>query len=241
MTNDLWDEVDTPSAIYPGGYIAVSGNTGAGKSTLVNLLSSRIRALGLQAVGVNERTFHHPLLRQMFANPQKYALPVQLNFLVQRSLFLIRSMENNHLVVLERSHYDDPIFIREHYDRGHISSAELDAYLTISERFGKIIPAPDVFVFLNVSPQTSFERITYAEKSGERPCEFPNDDVKLLYINSWHKRYQAFFAEIRSKALGGLFSNTMFFEFTESVQPQQAADRILDAWGKSREGNRNVD
>jgi len=63
----------------------------------------------------------------------------------------------------------------------------------------------------------------------------------LLYINSWYKRYQAFFADIRSKALEGIFSKTMFFEFTESVQPQQAAERILDAWGKSREGNRNVD
>src|SRR5262245_48120579 len=49
-----------------GSYIAISGNTGAGKSTLIRALVQHAAERGHNAVGVQERALHHSCLPQMF-------------------------------------------------------------------------------------------------------------------------------------------------------------------------------
>src|SRR5262249_19664730 len=144
----------------------------------------------------NEREFHHELLPRMFADPQLFALPIQVNFLIQRGIFLLRHLGDGYQVVMERSHYDDRLFVEDHYARGNIALAEFDAYMTLSKWIETRLRPPDIHVLLNVCPETSFLRIKQSELAGERPAEFPDDETLRSYIASWHQRYLSFFERL---------------------------------------------
>ena len=61
------------------GYIAVEGPIGVGKTSLAQALAARLNArLVLEDVAGN------PFLARFYEDPDKYALPVQLYFLLTR-------------------------------------------------------------------------------------------------------------------------------------------------------------
>ena len=78
---DIWDTDSAPPQGTSALYVAISGNTAAGKSSLIAELERRLCRLGFPAVGISERVFHHQYLRLMFSNPRDFAFPIQLSFL----------------------------------------------------------------------------------------------------------------------------------------------------------------
>jgi deoxyadenosine/deoxycytidine kinase len=226
--------IDTSSmatTLKRGVYIAISGNTGAGKSTLVRAICSALPGPASRVVGVNERQFHHAMLPWMFAEPHVFALPIQLNFLVQRGLFLLDHLAHDFRIVMERSHYDDRLFVEDHFERGNIDSAEFNAYMTISRWMEARLRPPDIHVLLDVSPETSFRRVKQSELSGERPVEFPNDDTLRSYITSWHPRYRAYFERLISRPKGTRGSSTIF-AFNETTGTDTMVTAVVGAVGR---------
>ena len=200
-TDTIWNDCDNPQDIKKGFYVAVSGNTGSGKSTLVKLLADKLRANGdPNIIAVNERVFHHPLLKLMFREPGTYSFLIQLNFLLQRHLCLKRLLSLGKTIVIERSHLDDTLFLEHLYEENFITEIERALYLDLSVQLNKDLREPDLWLCLNIDAQTSYERVTSAEASGERPVEFPNDVIKLEFIQGWSKRYNTFFDSISSKS-----------------------------------------
>ena len=200
---DYWSDTLESAATNRGKYIAVSGNTGSGKSTLVNALTEHFNENNTfrRTIGINERLLHHPLLRLMFAKPHQFAFGVQLNFLLQRYMVLLRWLMTGVTVVMERSHLDDALFIRHHYRKGHIGAEQLAAYENLAEVLHKDIPYPDVFICLSASADVSMERINADEEKGERPKEFPSEAVKRDFVNSWAKRYAEYHRTIKARYL----------------------------------------
>ena len=203
FNGDLWN--DDPGLVKGprGRYVAVSGNTGAGKSTLVEAVVRRARALNVPAVGVNERALHHPLLRLMFAEPEVYAFGVQLNFLLQRHMVLLRWLRLGHVVVIERSHLDDGLFMEQHFEMGHVTAGERAAYLGLLSALNRKIPFPDVFVCLDVKPEMSMRRLARSEELGERPREFPDEATKYEYVKAWYKRIDEFHRRLTAAPAAG--------------------------------------
>jgi deoxyadenosine/deoxycytidine kinase len=171
-------------------YIAVSGNTGAGKSTLIRSISAQLQAEKILLLGVDERLFHHPSLPKMFSSPQIYALPIQMNFLIQRWLAIRALHEQSIPFFIERPHFDDWLFAREHRLRGNIDPDVHDCYASIANALDVMLPKPDLLILMNPSPDLSFARITAAEEAGQRPREFPNDREKRAWIESWFQHYE---------------------------------------------------
>lgn len=196
---ELWD-VSSPVPVgLRGIYIAISGNTGAGKSTLIRQVVERAHNLGMSILGVSERTLHHPYLRRMFSDPSHYAFPIQLNFMLQRYLLLYRQIELGRSVFMERSHLDDALFVQEHYLEGNISSAQLDAYKYLVNVLHDQLPVPDLFILLNPNPEISIERVRLAEQRGDRPREFPSEIAKEQWIHRWYHLYKAFHSDLPSR------------------------------------------
>lgn len=67
---ELWDVTTSPVEGAKGVYIGISGSTGAGKSTLIRNVVEQVRDMGLEALGISERTLHHPYLRRMFTDTE---------------------------------------------------------------------------------------------------------------------------------------------------------------------------
>lgn len=214
---DLWDDERPPASELGGLYVAISGNTAAGKSSLIRAVTTDRSMMAIQ-----ERSLHHPLLRLMFSAPEQFAFPIQLNFVLQRHLALQRHLGLGHCVIIERSHLDDELFIREHAKQGRLRPGELDAWLALWKVLHARLRWPDVLVLMNPPPELSLQRLTHAETTGQRPREFPDEPAKKAWVYRWHRAYEAFHDRIR-KAVG---SGTSIVDIHPSWTTQAAAARV---------------
>jgi deoxyadenosine/deoxycytidine kinase len=230
-TLDLWDSTSRAAGDEAGAglYVAISGNTAAGKSTLIAEVVTRARALGLAAIGISERSFHHPYLTRMFADPARYAFGIQVNFMLQRHLVLLRQLELGRLVIIERSHFDDELFVREHADAGNVSGEQLAAYEALARVLHDKLPAPHVLALLNPSPELSLERLKRAELRGERPAEFPNDEAKEAWVRRWHALYETLHASYADRrARDPRFRHTRLLHLDTGEPVAMNASLLLD-------------
>jgi deoxyadenosine/deoxycytidine kinase len=230
--NACWNADPDLPAEPRGTYVAISGNTAAGKSTLVGELTRCLRANGKRAIGINERSLHHPLLPLMFYEPTKYALGIQLNFLLQRHLVLYRWLDLGYVVVIERSHFDDRLYMQTHLDQGNISAAEFAAYDQLFETLSRRLPDPDIYIFLDVPVELSLKRLKRAAESGERPEEFPNEESKRIFVSEWQRRFQDQFRLLKSAQENqGRYPTTRFYTWPAETPTRNVVDTLLPILG----------
>lgn len=209
-----------------GVYIALSGNTCAGKSGLVEAVCDGAGRLGLPAIGISERLFHHPYLQLMFSRPERYAFPIQLSFMLERHMVLLRNLELARTVIIERSHFDDRMFLEEHRQANRISTAQVTAYDELARVLHARLPAPDVLVLMNPHPEVSLARLALAEQRGERPREFPSEATKEAWVLAWHRQYESLHDEFRRRrATDPAFAKTTLIE----AGPEPALDALTAA------------
>ena len=221
------DDVSLPVG-RRGTYIAVSGNTGAGKSTLVNLIRDKARQEAIDVVGINERILHHPILKLMFQFPGDYGLLIQLNFLIQRHILLYRWLSLGHIVVIERSHLDDRLFMDHLLEANHVTSDEHKAYTDLANILDRRIQDPDVYIYMDVKPATSMERLRRSEEEGGRPKEFPDEGSKLSFVSSWYRKYTAFYESIiAQQSAGTRFQNTELIRWDAEGDPDIIAQQVV--------------
>jgi deoxyadenosine/deoxycytidine kinase len=227
----VWDVNNVSFNGKMGKYIAICGNTGAGKSTLVKAIMERSKDYSFEMIGINERTLHHPLLKLMFKNPREYAYIVQLYFMLMRYSILYRWLKGGRTVVIERSHLDDIIFVQDHVDSRHITEEQYELYVNLSNVLHKSLPDPDIYVYLDVPPELSIERLKISEENEHRPREFPNDSIKYRYIYSWYERYSILINEIIDSQKKGLkFYKTQIITWPAVTNMDLMADVIISRY-----------
>jgi len=214
-------------------YIAVGGNTGSGKSTLLSEISREFSAhFGTEYLGVDERNFHHPLLTQMFFDPSHYALQIQLNFMLQRCTYITHALQNRLPSVMERCHFEDAIFIDDHFSQGNISKTEYDGYGKTRDILWAKLRSPDIYVRVLVEPELSIERIRKDELQGKRPEEFPSDSAFRGYVERWYAAYQKFFDQIDNGKLSKRFIGSKIVDVDPTLKPAESANAILNQFLK---------
>jgi len=219
-----------------GKYIAVIGNTGSGKSTVVAKLRRDVGAIR-PAVGIDERSTHHPFLDRLFHDPGRYSYELQLNFMIQRVLLVKRWLDAGFTVVMERSHLDDRIFIEHLKAQGLADVSEANAYLQVWSALASRMPLPDAVIALQVPVAVSVQRITRAEQTGARPCEYSSERQKVEWVTSWAEFYSARIAELSAdprmaRRLMLADENTAYAEICSFVMrlagpPQMQADQVM--------------
>jgi deoxyadenosine/deoxycytidine kinase len=163
--------------------IAVSGNIGAGKTTLVQRLSTR---LGYQAE--YEAVHENPYLQRFYDDMQRWSFPLQVYFLSHRFRQGL-GLKNYQRVVIDRTIYEDAhIFARNLYDSGYMSETDYHTYLNLYENMVPLVPQPSLMVYLKGSPGKLAERIAGRSKTGERAYE---GNIPLAYLSDLNKRYES--------------------------------------------------
>lgn len=188
-------KADTDSR--PSVHVCVSGITGAGKSTILERVSTLVAEERRNVVVLNEQALHHPYLDRLFVEPDSFALEVQLHFMVARVLFVKRWWRAGYSLVMERSHAEDPVFIRHLLSSGLVTPAESESYMSVWARLDARTPPPDVLLYLDVASSVSIDRLSRDEQVVERP-PFANDASRRAWVTSWHAHYQERIDELRS-------------------------------------------
>lgn len=165
-------------------YIAVSGNIGAGKSTLVKKL-----ALHYGFYPIYEAASQNPYLKDFYHDMKRWAFPLQISFLSHRFKqgLAIRNISEG--VVLDRTIYEDAdIFAENLFRSGYLSERDYQSYLFLYQTLVALVPTPQLLIFLKGSTETLIERIKQRslEKKNHRNSE---EFIPIDYINNLNKRY----------------------------------------------------
>ena len=145
-------------------FIAIAGNIGVGKSSLVDLLCAR-----LGWAPFFEGVVDNPYLADFYADMTKWSFHSQIFFLARRLRDLRRLMDFPRTVVQDRSVYEDAeIFAKNLYRQGFISERDWKTYRELFEVLTELLPPPDLVVYLNASVPTLLQRIALRGREYEK-------------------------------------------------------------------------
>jgi len=145
-------------------YIAVAGNIGVGKSTLVGLLSE---SLGMQPF--YEPVTENPYLADFYSNMHTWSFHSQIFFLSHRLRIQQQLVWMPGSVIQDRSIYEDAeIFARNLYIQGYLNQRDYNTYHTLYTTLTEFLPAPNLVIYLRASVSTLEKRISNRDRDYER-------------------------------------------------------------------------
>ncbi len=148
-------------------FVAVAGNIGVGKSTLVELLCDH---LGWEPF--YEPVAENPYLPDFYKNMKAWAFHSQVFFLTHRLRLHRQIIDHPNSVIQDRSVYEDAeIFAQNLYNREQITPRDFETYWELYQVLSKFLPPPDLVVYLRASVPKLQERILSRGRDYERSIE----------------------------------------------------------------------
>lgn len=136
-------------------FVAVAGNIGAGKSTLVKLLCGR-----LNCDPFYEPEAENPYLPDFYNKMKRWAFHSQVFFLTHRLRIHQQIIDHPNSVIQDRSVYEDAeVFAQNLYNQGHMRTRDFNTYWELYQVLSKFLPPPDLVVYLKTSVPALKERI----------------------------------------------------------------------------------
>ncbi len=163
--------------------LAVSGNIGSGKTTLVKRLSE---TFGYQAEF--EATQENPYLAKFYEDMHRWAFPLQVYFLGHRFRQGIALNKLGAGAVLDRTIYEDAnVFAKNLYRSAYLSKVDYENYLSLYQSMIEFVPKPDLLIYLQGSSEKLKIRINQRSDSGERSYE---NEIPLSYLEDLNCCYE---------------------------------------------------
>jgi deoxyadenosine/deoxycytidine kinase len=145
-------------------FLAVAGNIGVGKSTLVTLLSQR-----LSWQPFYEPVSENPYLSDFYADMRTWAFHSQIFFLTRRLRIHRQLLDHPTSAIQDRSVYEDAeVFAHNLYRQGLIAQRDYNSYRELYEVLTEFLPPPDLVIYLRASVSTLLERIQCRGRDYER-------------------------------------------------------------------------
>jgi deoxyadenosine/deoxycytidine kinase len=166
-------------------FVAVAGNIGVGKSTLVKLLCDQ---LGWQPF--YEPVAENPYLADFYQDMRAWAFHSQIFFLTHRLRAHRQLLDHPTSAIQDRSVYEDAeVFACNLYQQGLIDERDYGAYNELYQVLTDFLPPPDLVVYLRASVSTLVERIQSRGRTYERQIT-PEylEQLNELY-EAWIKRF----------------------------------------------------
>jgi deoxyadenosine/deoxycytidine kinase len=136
-------------------FIVIAGNIGAGKTTLVQILSEK-----LNFTPFYEPHEENPYLADFYENMTRWSFHSQAYFLTRRLKIHKELLTAEGSVVQDRSVYEDAeIFARNLYLQGDLSARDYGVYQDLYHILASLLPPPNLMVYLRATVDTLMDRI----------------------------------------------------------------------------------
>ena len=136
-------------------FIVIAGNIGAGKTTLVKILSER-----LGFTPFYEPHEENPYLADFYEDMKSWSYHSQVYFLTRRLKIHKELLQAKGTVVQDRSVYEDAqIFARNLYLQGDLSQRDYQVYQDLYQILVSLLPMPSLIIYLRASVDTLMKRI----------------------------------------------------------------------------------
>lgn len=167
-----------------GNYIAVAGNMGVGKSTLVQFMSEQFGG----------RPFYepeNPYLGRFFKDMKRWSFHSQVYYLTHKFRLHREIDKMQGTVFLDRSIYEDAeIFARGLYLQKKMTKEEFKLYWDLYESMIECINPPTLLIYLTCSMKTLQERIAKRGRVSEK-------DVPIAYLRGLQRKYDKWVSEVK--------------------------------------------
>lgn len=179
-----------PDNLAPGSpikkFVAVAGNIGVGKSTLVAMLSSR---LGWEPF--YEPVGENPYLADFYQDMEAWSFHSQIFFLTRRLRSHRQLCDHPTSAIQDRSVYEDAeVFAHNLFLQGHMTERDYGSYRELYAVLTEFLPAPDLVVYLRASVGTLQERIARRGRSYEL-------DIQPEYLERLNSLYESWIERFR--------------------------------------------
>ena len=165
-------------------FIGIAGLIGAGKTTLAKALGDH---LGLP-------TYYEPVadqayLADFYRDTARYAFSTQI-YLLNR-----RFQQHQEIIwrgtggVQDRTIYEDAVFARTLVQQGLMEERDYATYLQLFRHMSNFMCRPNLIVYLDLSPQTSLERVRQRARDVE-------SGISLEYLTALRDNYESFIQDI---------------------------------------------
>jgi len=169
-----------------GKTIAIAGNIGTGKSTLVEFLT---RTYGIAPF--YEPNDENPYLPDFYQDMNRWAFHSQLYFLSNKFRMHQQLEKVSGVVVLDRTIYEDAeIFATALHDMRNFTGRDWDTYWNFYQIILGAIRPPDLMIYLRCSMRTLRKRIRLRGRAMEQ-------DIPLSYLKRLEKLYEQWLSNYR--------------------------------------------
>lgn len=167
-------------------YIAVAGNMGVGKSTMVQFLTTQFGGEAFY-----EPVDTNPFFKHFFKDMRTWAFHSQIYFLTHKFRIHQEVQGRSGLTVIDRTIYEDAeIFARGLHQDGMMSDDEFNLYWDLYESMCQTLRPPDFLIYLTCSMATLRERIATRGRPSEK-------HVKIEYLKTLQRRYDLWVKNIK--------------------------------------------
>ena len=174
-------------------YIALAGLIGAGKTTMAKSMREPLQSLeGSPRVKCwFEKVENNKLLAAFYEDMKAHSFTLQISLLMQRhqQQQQINWASDHDIHVQDRSIYEDAIFAKMQADSGLMDGHQYKTYCEAFATVSKYMQQPDLIVFLDVSPETSIQRIRKRNRAMEK-------GITIEYVRDLHVRYRSALKDI---------------------------------------------
>ena len=163
--------------------IAIAGNMGAGKSTLVEFLS---RIYGVSPF--YEPNENNPYLPDFYADMKRWSFHSQLYFLSNKFKLHLELDRAPGVVVLDRTIFEDAeVFATALHEMKRMDDRDWDTYWGFYQSILDAIRPPDLMIYLRCSMRTLRKRIRMRGREMEK-------DIPLAYLKRLDRLYENWIA-----------------------------------------------
>ena len=162
-------------------HIAVSGNIGAGKTTLTQMLSKHYGwEMRLEPVVIN------PYLEDYYKDIKRWSFALEVYFLKERFRDILDIAHTNKTIIQDRSIFEGVyVFVENNYRQGNLSETDFRTYMELFDLITNITKNPDLMIYLRKSVP---ELVRQIQKRG-RDYE---QTIQLDYLEGLNNRYEDF-------------------------------------------------
>ena len=202
----------------PRKFIAVAGNMGAGKSTMVQFLC--------QTYGFRpfmEPNALNPYLDDFYADMGSWAFHSQISFLSHKFRLHMELMAEPSTVVQDRTIYEDAeIFARYLHRSGNINDRDWDTYCHLYKAMQKALAPPDLLLVLRCSVRAIRHRIKKRGRANEQA-------IPTKYLRILNKLYDSWFDDWKSANVSPVLEiNTERFDYISDLVHRMEVKRVLE-------------
>jgi deoxyadenosine/deoxycytidine kinase len=194
-------------------YIAIEGNIGAGKTTLAQLLASR-----LDTRLVLEEFADNTFLAKFYADPARWAFPLELSFLADRYKQLKEFLAAPELFA--QPIVSDYLFVKSKlFARVNLEEAEYELFARVFEVMDLHLPQPDALLYLHAPVDILQTHIRERGRSYEQ-------DISEGYLQRISSIYESYLVTL---CLPVVMIDSACFDFRRQADAFEALLALLSA------------